>query len=308
MPASKVFVCGATGTQGGSLARCLREKDIEVHALARDPASDKAKAIEALGVKLWHGDYDNKEAMAAAIAGCDTIFINLMPNLKDLSTEMVWAKNLLATGKAAGVKHVIYSSGFGPGNLEKLKFLDQEGIVAIILRSKQSIEQEVRDAGYDHWTILRPGNFMANFLQPFVRMYHGLVDQGVWTSAMTRETVLPMVDTKTVGLFACAAVLEPERFRNKEITYADEFMSIDALLEELSKATGRDLKAVYLTDEEIEAQKATNVFIGGQLAMRDMSQLVNMDEVKEWGVPLGTFKEFLVREKEAVDATYNSSA
>ncbi|KAH8677146.1 hypothetical protein BGZ61DRAFT_426696 [Ilyonectria robusta] len=308
MSASKVFVCGATGTQGGSLTRCLRAKDIEVHALARDPTSDKAKAIEALGVKLWHGDYDNQEAMASAIAGCDAIFINLMPNLKDLSTEMVWAKNLLAAGKAAGVKHAIYSSSFSSDNLEKLKFLDQEGIVATVLRSKQSIEQEVRGAGYDHWTILRPGNFMANFLQPLVRMYPGLVDQGVWTTAMTRETVLPMVDTKTIGLFACAAVLEPERFSSKQISYADELVSIDALLQELSKATGRDLKAVYLTDAEIEEQKATNIFIGGQLVMRDMSRLVNMHEVKEWGIPMSTFKEFLVREKEAVDATYNSSA
>ncbi|KAF7541217.1 hypothetical protein G7Z17_g12002 [Cylindrodendrum hubeiense] len=308
MSPSQVFVCGATGTQGGALARCLRAKNVEVHALARDPTSDKAKALETLGVKLWHGDYDNNEALEAATAGCGTIFINLMPDLKNLASETVWAKSIIAAGKAAGAKHIIYSSGFGVGQLEKLRFLDQQGFVAMVLRSKQGIEREVREAGYEHWTILRPGNFMANFLEPFVRMYAGLVEQGVWATALTRETVLPMVDTKTIGLFACAAVLEPERFSSKEVAFADELVGVDALLEQVSKASGRELKAVYLTEEEIEAQISTNIFLGGQLAMRDMSRLVNMDEVKEWGIPLGTFKEYLERENERVNETYNSSA
>ncbi|KAH7158183.1 hypothetical protein B0J13DRAFT_190650 [Dactylonectria estremocensis] len=308
MPSSQVFVCGATGTQGGAVARSLLAKNVKVHALARDPTSDKAKALEALGVKLWHGDYDNKEAIEAAIGGCDAIFINLMPDLQDLTRELVWAKNIMAAGKAAGAKHAIYSSGFGVDQVQEFKLLDQQSIVATVLRSKQSIEREVRDAGYEHWTILRPGNFMANFLQPLVRMYGGLVDKGVWTTALTPETLLPMVDTKTVGLFGATAILEPERFSGKEISYADELMRVDTLLEELSIATGRDLKAVYLTDEEIEEQKKTNIFLHGQLAMRDMAQFVDIDEVKSWGVPLGTVREFMVREKKRVDETYNTSA
>ncbi|KPM36503.1 hypothetical protein AK830_g10066 [Neonectria ditissima] len=307
MSTTKAFVCGATGTQGGAIARHLRAKTIEVNALARDPTSDKAKSLESLGVKLWHGDYDNKEALAAATIGCTTIFINLMPNLQDLSTEVVWAKNILEAGKAAGAKHVIYSSGFSVGQTEKCKFLDQQSFVAMVLRSKHEIELLVQAAGYEHWTILRPGNFMANYLPPLVRMYGGLVEQGVWTTAMTAETVLPMVDTETIGRFGAAAILEPERFSGKDVAFADQLMGGDEIIAELSAATGRELKVVYLTDEEIEEQKGSNIFIGGQLAMRDMSQFVNMDEVKGWGIPLSTFKVFLEREKERVNETYNKT-
>ncbi|KAK7425852.1 hypothetical protein QQZ08_007702 [Neonectria magnoliae] len=307
MSTTKAFVCGATGTQGGAIARHLRAKNIEVNALARDPTSGPAKALEALGVKLWHGDYDNKEVIAAAMAGCTAVFINLMPNLQDLNTEIGWAKNLLEAGKAAGAKHVVYSSSFSANQTEKIKFLDQQGFVAMVLRSKHAIELEVQAAGYEHWTILRPGNFMANYLPPLVRMYAGLIETGVWTTAMTAETVLPMVDTETIGRFGAAAILEPERFSGKDVTFADQLMGGDEIMAELSAATGRELKVVYLTDEEIEEQQGSNIFIGGQLVMRDMSQFVNLDEVKEWGIPLSTFKAFLEREKERVNETYNKT-
>ncbi|KAK7415203.1 hypothetical protein QQX98_006050 [Neonectria punicea] len=307
MSTTKVFVCGATGTQGGAIARHLRDKNIKVNALARDPTSAPAKALEALGVKLWHGDYDSKEVIAAAMAGCTAVFINLMPNLQDLSTEIVWAKNLLEASKAAGANHVVYSSGFGANQTEKMEFLDQQGFVAMVLRSKHAIELEVQAAGYEHWTILRPGNFMANYLPPLVRMYAGLIETGVWTTAMKAETVLPLVDTETIGRFGAAAILEPERFGNKDVIFADQLMGGDEIMAELSAATGRELKAVYLTDGEIEEQKGSNIFVGGQLAMRDMSQFVNLDEVKEWGIPLSTFKAFLEREKERVNETYNKT-
>ncbi|KAI5464044.1 hypothetical protein BGZ63DRAFT_421128 [Mariannaea sp. PMI_226] len=304
MAVSRVFVCGATGTQGGVLARHLRAKDIEVHALARDPVSDKAKALESLGVKLWAGDYDDKEALAAATIGCNAIFINMMPSFTDLTAEGRWATNILDAGKAAGAHHVVYSSGFGVSQMDKMKWLDHQGFVAQILRSKLGVEQQVQNSGYATWTILRPGNFMANYIEPFVRMYPGLADQGVMTTALLPESVIPMTDTETIGRFSSAAILEPERFNGKFVTYADEPLKIDEILEQLSEAIGRELKVVYLTTEEANAQTATNPFVGGQLAMRDMAQFVDMDQVKAWGIPLGNFKDYLKREKEAVDATY----
>lgn len=308
MSISTVFVCGATGTQGGVLARHLRAKNIEVHALARDATSEKAKALELIGVKLWPGDYDNTEALAAATSGCNAIYINHMPDFTDLTAEERWTKNILDAGKAAGATHVVYSSGFGVSETHKMKYLDQQGFVATILRSKLGVENQVQASGYITWSVLRPGNFMANFLQPFVRMYPGLVEQGVWTTALLPETVLPMTDTETIGKFSCQVVLEPERFHGKIVTYADEMLTAAQIVEQLSQATGRELKVVHLTDEEADAQKGTNPFIGGQLAMRDMAQFVDLEEVKELGMPLGTFREYLQREKKAVEATYTRSA
>jgi nucleoside-diphosphate-sugar epimerase len=68
----KYFVTGATGFVGGVLARKLREAGHEVHASVRSP--EKAKELEALGVKLFPGDVTDKESMRAGMTGMDGIF------------------------------------------------------------------------------------------------------------------------------------------------------------------------------------------------------------------------------------------
>ncbi|KAF4976219.1 hypothetical protein FZEAL_7082 [Fusarium zealandicum] len=300
-----VFVSGATGCQGGAVARYLRSKDIQVHALARDLTSKNAHALQSIGVNLTPGDYDNKEALRAAMEGCTAIFLVLMPDFTDLTAEKRWTNNIYEAGKTAGVKHAVFSSGFGAGRPDDLDELVPGSFVDTIMRSKHAVEGETRNAGFQYWTILRPGNFMANYLDPLVKMYPGLVEQGVWMTALTRTTILPMVDKATIGRFGGEALLNPERFHEQEITYADEWLGLDSIMEKLSKATGRALKANYLSDEEVDAQKGDNPFIAGQLAMREMSRFATLDEVKEWRIPLSTFQEFLEREKNAVHETYN---
>lgn len=68
----KYFITGATGFVGGVLARKLKEAGHEVHASVRSP--EKAKELEALGVKLFTGDVTNKESMRAAMTGVDGVF------------------------------------------------------------------------------------------------------------------------------------------------------------------------------------------------------------------------------------------
>src|SRR5262245_16566509 len=68
----KYFVTGATGFVGGVLVKKLCEQEHEVHALVRDP--DKAKELQAIGVRLFKGDVTDKESMRAAMQGVDGIF------------------------------------------------------------------------------------------------------------------------------------------------------------------------------------------------------------------------------------------
>ena len=68
----KYFVTGATGFVGGVLARTLRAKGHDVHASIRTP--EKAKELQALGVKLFRGDVTDKESMREAMQGVDGVF------------------------------------------------------------------------------------------------------------------------------------------------------------------------------------------------------------------------------------------
>jgi nucleoside-diphosphate-sugar epimerase len=68
----KYFVTGATGFVGNVLARKLREAGHEVHASVRNP--DKAKDLQALGVKLFKGDVTDKESMREEMTGVDGVY------------------------------------------------------------------------------------------------------------------------------------------------------------------------------------------------------------------------------------------
>ncbi|PKK43327.1 hypothetical protein CI102_11453 [Trichoderma harzianum] len=306
MAQPKVFVCGITGTQGGAVARRLLSENVAVTALARDLSSPQAQSIEALGAKLFPGNFDDSSALEQALAGCTAAFLNFSPDFNDWTAELRWAKSIIAAARNAGVKHILYSSGFAVNAPERLEHWDPDSVMAIVLLSKQSIEKEVRDAGFNYWTILRPGNFMANYLPPKVIMYGDLPQSGIWHTALLKETTLPMIDEDTIGRFASAAILSPTKFTGQEIELADELLRPEQILERLSATAGRQLKAEYMSDASIE-EKKSNPFILGQLAMRDMVQFVDMEKVQSWGVPLSSFDAYLERNKDFVKKTYQQA-
>ncbi|KAE8366365.1 hypothetical protein BDV27DRAFT_170950 [Aspergillus caelatus] len=306
MSTSTFFVCGATGTQGGAVINHLLKAGAEVHAITRNLDTPAAQNLQSRGVHLTQGDFTDLETFKQSMKGCTALFLNLMPDLRIPNSEVHQAENILSAAKEAGIKHVIYSSGFSVNEPQRLKNWDPNSFVAKILLNKQTVEGKVRTAGFEYWTILRPGNFMANYLQPLVRMYPGFVEAGVWTTALLPETKLPMVDHNDIGAFGAAALFDPARFHEKEIEIASEFLHVEDVTKALSRATGRDLKAVFLSQEEVEKQATQNPFIGGQLLARDMAQFVDLEEVRAWKLPLGTFEKFLEREKEMVNATWSA--
>lgn len=303
--ASTAFVTGATGTQGTAVARQLHAIGWTVHATARDMEKPIVKELQALGVKFTPGDWADEAALTAAIAGCSHLFLNLMPNITNFSSEVPYAKRILAIAKDAGVRHVVYSSTIAADGLEEREFYVPGTIVAMVTGWKREIEGLVKAAGFESWTILQGAYFMPNFLQPKVSMFKGLVETNTWTSAMTPQTRIPMVDTDDIGKFAAAAFQDPSRFHARKIGLASEFLTPGEVMQQLGEAAGRDMRCKFMTEAEIEqAQKASDPFVPGQLLMRDVDKCVDLDEVRSWGIPLGTFREFLEREKRGVRETY----
>jgi uncharacterized protein YbjT (DUF2867 family) len=229
------------------------------------------------------------------------IFINLYPVFTDASKEFQQAVNIMRIARAAGVKHVVYSSIFPVQDNS-----NPDGPLAQIRKYKQRIEKEISNAGFESWTILRPGFFMANFLPSKVLIYPGVTETGVFTSAYRADTRLPLIDPEDIAKFAIAAFQKPDAFNGQTIELAGEILTFDEALRLLSSAAGRNLRGNYLSDEEIEKIMATNPLLGSQVAARNMADLVNMNQVRSWGVPMGTFADFLRRERVAVEEAYKN--
>jgi uncharacterized protein YbjT (DUF2867 family) len=109
-----ITVFGATGAQGGGLARAIlndANSEFSVRAVTRNPDSDNAKALAALGAEIVTADLGHPEKVQKAMEGaygafCVTFFwAHFSPE-----QEAAEAKCMADAAKAAGVKHVIWST------------------------------------------------------------------------------------------------------------------------------------------------------------------------------------------------------
>jgi uncharacterized protein YbjT (DUF2867 family) len=110
----KIAVVGATGAQGGGLARAVladRGSEFTVRALTRKVESDKAKALAAAGAELVAADIDDAKSVERAFHGADAAFCvtNYWEHFSP-ERELAQARNMAQAAKAAGVRHVIWST------------------------------------------------------------------------------------------------------------------------------------------------------------------------------------------------------
>lgn len=108
-----VFVCGATGFQGGAVARHLLKLGWGVHAVARDPNSKQAMALSAAGAQLTKGDWDDPESLRSSMAGCTKMFLGLPTTIDDFDRERRQAVSIVDIARKAGVTQVVATTSLG---------------------------------------------------------------------------------------------------------------------------------------------------------------------------------------------------
>ena len=109
-----IAVTGATGAQGGGLARAILDdpsSGFTVRALTRDPRSDKARALADRGAEVVAADLDDPASLARAFQGCHGAFcVTFFWAHFSPEREMAEARAMANAAKAAGVRHVIWST------------------------------------------------------------------------------------------------------------------------------------------------------------------------------------------------------
>lgn len=113
-PKPLITVFGATGAQGGALVRAILadpDATFRVRAVTRAPEGEKARALAAQGAEVVAADADKPETLGAALAGAHGAFLitNFWEHFSP-EREQVQARNMADAAKAAGVKHVIWST------------------------------------------------------------------------------------------------------------------------------------------------------------------------------------------------------
>jgi uncharacterized protein YbjT (DUF2867 family) len=109
-----IAIAGATGAQGGGLARAILadpNSSFAVRALTRHPDSDKARQLAALGAEVVRADIDDLDSVKQAFSGaygafCVTFFWDHFSPAR----EKAQATNMARAAKDASVQHVIWST------------------------------------------------------------------------------------------------------------------------------------------------------------------------------------------------------
>jgi len=287
------------------LARKLREIGWNVHATTRDLSSPAAVALKDIGVDLKECDWDNTAVLRDSIKGCDKLFLCLLPNWDDPSQERRQVKNILSIAKEAGVTQVVSSTTLGVSQLDANVHVYPGSFMEKHMLNKKAIEQAVEDQGFEYFTFMRPTFFMANFLEPKVKRYAEIRDQRSWTTSMTAETQLPILDHLDIAKFVVAAFQNPDAFQGRAIGLASDQMGIQEMMDLLAETAGQpgSFKAYFMTDEEIEGQDQGTTFATTHKVLRTASDYVHLEELRAIA-PLTSFKDYLEREKEVVKRTY----
>jgi uncharacterized protein YbjT (DUF2867 family) len=115
MSAKKIItVFGATGAQGGGLARAIANDptgEFAVRAVTRDINSEKAKALAASGAEVVQGDLGDPASVHKALEGAyGAYFVTFFWAHFSPEQEKAEAALFAKAAKEAGIKHAIWST------------------------------------------------------------------------------------------------------------------------------------------------------------------------------------------------------
>lgn len=288
-----VLVTGATGRQGGATARALLTAGVPVRALVRDPASERSRAVEALGAELVRGDLHDRDSVVKAAAGVRAVFSVQMPSFEtgepDFAGEVAQGINLVEGAIAAGVPQFVHTSVSGAG-----QHVDAPGwaegrwtSMEPTLGAKSAIQDRVRTAGFAAWTLLKPAFFMENFLPSMAFLFPRGVEGGL-VSVVKPATHLSLIAVQDIGAAAAAAIATPERFDRVELELAGDYLSMAEIAAHLSRALGAELPPPDLTEAEALAAGMPPMGAAHEW-LNAVGQPARPQYAKDLGIPLTTF-------------------
>ncbi|GAA5038694.1 uncharacterized protein YbjT (DUF2867 family) [Thermocatellispora tengchongensis] len=109
-----IAVAGATGQQGGGLARAILDDPagpFAVRALTRNPGSEAARALAARGAEVVAADADDEASLTEALRGAyGAFFVTAFWEHNSVEREQAQARAMASAAKATGVQHAIWST------------------------------------------------------------------------------------------------------------------------------------------------------------------------------------------------------
>jgi len=230
-----VLITGATGKQGGAIARHLADKGFKVRAMTRKVYSDAAKTLAAAGAEVVKGDLNDAASLEASLTGAWGAFAVQNTWEAGVEGEEEQGKRFAMMARKAGIQHFVYSS---VGSAHR-----QTGIPHF--ENKWRIEETIRGLGFPSRVIIRPVFFMENLTSPW------FLNGDQLCAAMDSKTVLQMIAVDDIGKYGARAFTDASALNGREIDVAGDAVTMPQAATILSRGLGRTIKFVRVPIEEV---------------------------------------------------------
>src|SRR5829696_4008349 len=269
-------VAGATGKQGGAVARSLLDRGFRVRALTRDPQKPEAQALADHGAEIVQGDMEDRSSIERALEGAYGIFSVQNYWETGYDGEVQQGKTVADAAKAAGVEHFVYSS---VGSAHR-----QTGIPHF--ESKWEVENHVRQIGLAY-TILRPTAFMQNW-----EWTRDMILGGTLAQPFDPDKPFQQVAVEDVGAFAAIAFENPDRWIGREVDLAGDEQSMTEIAETFSRVIGREVSYYQVPWDQFEEQVGEEVTLNSRW-MNDVGYEADIAALRQEYPELTTFERYL---------------
>lgn len=226
--ANKILVTGASGNIGAPLVN-------ELKTLGADFDIMRSKAEAGGNVRV--ANFSDVASLTQAFKGIDTLFL-LFPLVEN---KLEFAHNAAEAAKAAGVKHIVRSSGAGA-----------DASSAFALPKLQGQIDDVIVATGIPTTLLRPGGFMQNYA---TYQSQAIKDGTIYMADGGKSQAL--IDARDIAAVAARILVNPQIHAGKAymLTGGEDFTGVDAA-KAISAATGKPVEHVSVpTDTAVETMK-----------------------------------------------------
>lgn len=233
----QVLVTGATGTQGGALARELLRRGHTVKAFTRHPRSPAAIRLATSGATICEGNFDDPESLRRAARGADVAFVLTTPFEGGPDAER--RQGIAAVDAASRVDHILLSSVASASERTGIRHFE----------SKRRVEEHLEDTGHNY-TIVGPAFFMENTLGPW--MLPGL-QQGRYVQALPADRSLQMICAADIGFINAEIIERRDDFLGHRLDIATDSITGPEAAKAISAASGRHIDYVMQPVEQLKA-------------------------------------------------------
>ena len=235
----KVFVAGATGFQGGAIARKCIEEGYQVVTLSTQQKPPSSEG-HSKGVEIIPGSFADQGAVLQALEGVQYVCLTF-PLRFDRELLLQYGQHIVEAVKHHAIKQMVWNTSISIPN-------KQTGLIAF--DSKNELTTLFEKAGLPIVTVV-PDIYMDNLVAPWSIPL--LKEQGILPYPVPSGVQIPWISHHDLAEFVFAAMHRQE-LQGQRIEIGGAVCSGEELAKAIGAQVGKPIQYIGVTPDDFEKQ------------------------------------------------------